>query len=147
MGPGKKGAQIFLQARLGQEARPFTRLAGQIYRPLVLLSLVCPQSQVMRHLGIIPRIFEVIGISEDGQITCGSKLAYSVSEGVASRIRGDNLSNELGHLETLNEDKLDSILKRFLKDLKENKLAYQFPSTNIEQSEILVGAAIQITEA
>jgi (+)-neomenthol dehydrogenase len=38
------------------------------------------------------------------------------------RIRGDDLRNELGDLETLNEEKLDSILKRFLKDLKENTL-------------------------
>ncbi|KAJ6897172.1 short-chain dehydrogenase/reductase 2b-like [Populus alba x Populus x berolinensis] len=38
------------------------------------------------------------------------------------RIRGDDLRNELGDSETLNEQKLDSILKRFLKDLKENTL-------------------------
>ena len=38
------------------------------------------------------------------------------------RIRGDDLRNELEDLETLNEEKLDSILKRFLKDLKENIL-------------------------
>ncbi|KAJ6693085.1 (+)-NEOMENTHOL DEHYDROGENASE [Salix purpurea] len=42
--------------------------------------------------------------------------------GELCRIRGDDLRNELEDLETLNEEKLDSILKRFLKDLKENTL-------------------------
>ncbi|KAL9370465.1 hypothetical protein Peur_035605 [Populus x canadensis] len=42
--------------------------------------------------------------------------------GELCRIRGEDLRNELGDLETLNEEKLDSILKRFLKDLKENTL-------------------------
>ncbi|CAI0397325.1 unnamed protein product [Linum tenue] len=41
---------------------------------------------------------------------------------IVNRIRSDDLRKEFAEVESLSEEKLDEILKRFLRDFKENKL-------------------------
>uniref|UniRef100_A0A2P2IY82 Uncharacterized protein n=1 Tax=Rhizophora mucronata TaxID=61149 RepID=A0A2P2IY82_RHIMU len=55
--------------------------------------------------------------------TSGARIInVSSLRGELWRMPGENLRNELGDQDTLTEEKLDNILKRFLHDLKENAL-------------------------
>ncbi|CAN0858128.1 Salutaridine reductase [Linum grandiflorum] len=55
--------------------------------------------------------------------TYGARIVnVSSLRGELWRIRSDDLRKELGEVESLTEEKLDKILKRFLDDFKENRL-------------------------
>lgn len=46
----------------------------------------------------------------------------TIVRGMLQRIPSDSIRNELGDIENLTEEKVDTILRKFLKDLKENAL-------------------------
>ncbi|CAI0541940.1 unnamed protein product, partial [Linum tenue] len=53
--------------------------------------------------------------------TCGARIVnISSLRGELRRIPSDDVRNQLGDVETLNENKLDDMVKRFLQDCKED---------------------------
>ncbi|KAJ6906661.1 hypothetical protein NC652_024163 [Populus alba x Populus x berolinensis] len=91
-------------------------LRGELWDPVLAEWLPCKKIDVY-----MPRISSMYIPSITTICVYGVRLLQTASK-LKVRIRGDDLRNELGDSETLNEQKLDSILKRFLKDLKENTL-------------------------